>query len=41
MILYEVELLSEGRKYSEALKHLDTYKQFISDELSYHETKGN
>ena len=41
MILYEVQLLMESGKSSEALKHLEDYKPYISDRLAYYETKGN
>jgi peptide alpha-N-acetyltransferase len=41
MILYEVQLLMEKGTYDQALKHLEEYKRYISDTLSYLETKGD
>lgn len=40
MILYEVQILMEKGSYTVALEHLEQYEQFISDSLSYLETKG-
>lgn len=40
MILYEVLLYVESGKGHDALKHLEEFKTYISDSLSYAETKG-
>ena len=40
MVLYEVQLYMESGRRHDALKHLEDYKKFISDQLSFYETKG-
>ena len=41
MILYEVQLMRESGQQEKALAHLEGYRQFVSDDLSYAETKGS
>lgn len=40
MVLYEVQLLQESGRGQDALKHLEDYKKFISDQLAYSEMRG-